>query len=359
MNQPALHLRADHGNDLGTKLDRYLAASHTQPLFLCGDASEVLRSVPSNSIDFCMTSPPYWGQRDYGVDGIGLESSPEEYIDALVRVFAEVYRILKPTGSFWLNLGDAYSAKSMIGLPWRVAIRMTDQLGFIMRNDVIWHKVKGGMDQSKDKLRNVHEHIFHFTKSRSYFYDADALRTKPRASKVVNGRVISATGVSGIRYRRQIELSTALSPEEKTCSLSALENELRRVGEGEISDFRMVIRGSQRATHSDGEGVSGRARELVEKGFYFLRYHPNGAKMSDVWEIVPEDTKRSHRHFAAYPEDLCKRPISCSCPVGGLVLDPFCGTGTTMRVAHRLGRRSIGIDLSSEYLEFAEERCAL
>ena len=359
MNQPALHIRVDHTYDHRTQVENYLGGRHTQPLFLCGEATEMLRALPSNSVDFCMTSPPYWGQRDYGVDGIGLETTPQEYVDALVVVFREVYRVLKPTGSFWLNLGDAYATKGMLGLPWRVAIRLTDDLGFIMRNDVIWHKVKGGMDQSKDKLRNVHEHVFHFTKSKSYFYDADALRSKPRDAKIVNGRVISATGVSGIKYKRQIELSTALSPGEKVRAFEALEAELAKVGAGEISDFRMVIRGAQRATHSDGERVSGRARELVEKGFYFLRYHPNGAKMSDVWEIMPEDTKRSHRHFAAYPEDLCKRPISCSCPVGGIVLDPFCGTGTTMRVAQLLERRSIGIDLSPEFLEIAEERCAL
>jgi site-specific DNA-methyltransferase (adenine-specific) len=306
-----------------------------------------------------MTSPPYWGQRDYGVDGIGLEGRPQDYIDALVKVFAEVHRVLKPTGSFWLNLGDAYAAKGLVGLPWRVALRLTDDLDFVLRNDVIWHKVKGGMDQSKDKLRNVHEHLFHFTKQKSYFYDADALRSKPRDAQIKNGRVISATGVSGIRYRRQIELSTSLSDIEKANALAALERELHRVAIGEGSDFRMIIKGSQRATHSDGERVSGRARELVEKGFYFLRYHPNGAKMSDVWEIMPEDTKRGHRHFAAYPEDLCKRPIACSCPPGGIVLDPFCGTGTTMRVAKSLGRRSIGIDLSPEFIEISEERCTL
>lgn len=325
MNQPALHIRAQSSTETESRIEAFLAYPVLSPLFLLGEASAILKKLPDESVDFCMTSPPYWGQRDYGVDGIGLEDTPQEYINALVGVFAEVHRVLKPSGSFWLNLGDAYASKAMLGLPWRVALRMTDELGFIMRNDVIWHKVKGGMDQSKDKLRNVHEHLFHFTKSKTYFYDADALRSKPRDAKVVNGRVISATGVSGVKYKRQIELSTALNEKERAAAFAALDGELAKVGAGEISDFRMVIRGSQRTTHSDGERVSGRARELVEKGFYFLRYHPNGAKMSDVWDIVPEDSKRSHAHFAAYPEDLCKRPILCSCPVKGIVLDPFCG----------------------------------
>ena len=120
----------------------------------------------------------------------------------------------------------------------------------------------------------------------------------------------------------------------------------------------MIIRGRQRTTHSDSERVSGRARELREKGFYFLKYHPNGSKPSDVWDILPEDTQKRKSHFAPYPEDLCRIPILATCPPGGLVLDPFCGTGTTMSVASALDRKSVGIDLSDEYLVIAEERSA-
>lgn len=357
MNQPLLKTVRPY--DSRTAITDFLSRTDTDPLLLWGEAEETLRLLPAASIDFCMTSPPYWGQRDYGVDGIGLEAKPQEYIDALVRVCAEVKRVLKPGGSFWLNIGDTYEAKALVGIPWRVAFRLTDELGFIMRNDVIWHKVKGGMDQSRDKLRNVHEHLFHFVQAKSYYYDADALRRQPGEAKVVNGRVMSATGVSGVRYRRQIELSTSLTLEQKAAATVALDTELNKVMKGEISDFRMIISNEQRATHSDGERVSGRARELKEKGFYFLRYHPKGAKLSDVWDIIPEDTKRSHKHFAAYPEDLCRRPIACSCPPGGIVLDPFAGTGTTMRVAQLLGRRSIGIDLSQDFIAIANERCAL
>jgi len=119
----------------------------------------------------------------------------------------------------------------------------------------------------------------------------------------------------------------------------------------------MIIRGQQRITHSDSERVSGRARELNEKGFYFLKYHPNGSKPDDVWDILPEDTQKRRIHFAPYPEDLCKIPIVASCPPGGMALDPFCGTGTTMLVARTLGRKSVGIDISDKYLELAENRC--
>jgi site-specific DNA-methyltransferase (adenine-specific) len=119
----------------------------------------------------------------------------------------------------------------------------------------------------------------------------------------------------------------------------------------------MIIRGQQRATHSDSERVSGRARELKERGFYFLRYHPNGSKPSDVWDIIPEDTQNRMGHFAPYPKDLCRIPILATCPEGGVVLDPFCGTGTTNVVAFELGRKSVGIDVSEDYIEAAKTRC--
>ena len=120
----------------------------------------------------------------------------------------------------------------------------------------------------------------------------------------------------------------------------------------------MIIRGQQRTTHSDSERVSGRAKELRDRGFYFLKYHPNGSKPSDVWDILPEDTQKRVGHFAPFPEDLCKVPILATSPPGGLVLDPFCGTGTTMLVASQLGRKSVGIDVCESYVQLADERTA-
>jgi DNA modification methylase len=287
-----------------------------------------------------------------------MESEPRLYVDHLLAVFAEVRRVIKPTGSFWLNIGDAYSGKSLLGLPWRVALSLKDDQGWLLRNDVIWHKVKGAPDNAGDKLRNVHEHVFHFVKDpKGYYYDIDAIRKTPGTTKIINGAVVSATGVRGVRYRRQIELSTELSSDEKTSALAALDEILRDMASGKLSDFRMIIRGQQRATHSDSSAVSGRARELDQRGFYFLRYHPNGSKPGDVWDIIPEDTQRRKSHFAPYPEDLCKLPILATCPPDGLVLDPFCGTGTTLLVAYNLGRKSVGIDIAAEYVAAAESRC--
>ena len=341
-----------------TTIPAFFSGTSLDPLFLVGNAVDILRSFPDSSIDMCMTSPPYWGQRQYSEEGIGLENSFEEYLSDLLDVFAQVHRVLKPSGSFWLNIGDTYVNKCLLGMPWRVALALCERQGWILRNDVIWHKIKGAPDNSKDKLRNIHEHVFHFVKDRrAYYYDADAIRSTPKKARVVNGAVVSATGVSGVRYRRQIELSGDLTDAEKRAAMQALEEVLAEVASGKISDFRMVIRGRQRTTHSNSARVSGRARELKERGYYFLKYHPNGAKPSDVWEIIPEDTQGRKKHFAPYPADLCRIPILATCPTGGVVLDPFCGTGTTMVVAKQLGRRSIGIDLAPDYVDVALARC--
>jgi DNA modification methylase len=340
------------------EIQEYKENHRIEPLFLEGDSLKVLREIPDETFDFCMTSPPYWGKRQYENGGIGLELDYKDFVSSLLAIFAEVKRVLKSTGSFWLNLGDTYKDKSLLCIPHRVAIALIDQQNWILRNSVIWNKVKGGFDNTNDRLGSAHEPVFHFVKSsKGYYYDDNAIRANGRKSKVVNGSIVTATGVSGIRYKRQIELSTTLSDDEKISAFSALGNMLSDVQKGTIADFRMIIRGQQRATHSDSTSVSGRARELEQRGYYFLRYHPNGSKPTDVWDIVPEDTQNRKSHFAPYPEDLCKIPLLSTCPPNGIALDPFCGTGSTMLVASRLNRKSVGIDISSIYLQEAEERC--
>lgn len=352
MGQDAI-VEHDHGH----AFTAYRTGNDVSPLLLLGDAKAVLKSIPDCSIDFAMTSPPYWGKREYENGGIGLEPDYRDYVKHLAEIFFEVKRTLRPEGSLWLNLGDTYSGKGLIGIPWRVAFELTDNQGWVLRNDVVWNKLKGGMDNTKDRLANVHENLFHFVKKpKGYYYDADAIRSKAREAKIVNGAVISATGVSGVRYKRQIELSTALLPFEKKAAFAALEKILNDVAEARLSDFRMVIRGQQRTTHSDSAKVSGRAKELIGKGFYFLKYHPKGSKPGDVWDIIPEDTQGREAHFAAYPIDLCRRPLLATCPPGGIALDPFSGAGTTLLAARLLGRRSVGIDISRRYLEFTQER---
>ena len=148
--------------------DTYNRAQDISPLFIQGDSSLVLQQIPDDSIDFCMTSPPYWNKRQYNTTGIGLEDTFENYISNLLTVFEQVKRVLKSTGSFWLNIGDSYLKKSLIGIPWRVALKMTDEQGWILRNSVVWNKVKGGLDNTQDRLGNVHENIFHFEIGRAH-----------------------------------------------------------------------------------------------------------------------------------------------------------------------------------------------
>ena len=342
----------------GIAFEEYKRGAELTPLMFLGDANIVLAELPAGSVDCVMTSPPYWGKREYENGGIGQEPTGAQYVDALEQVSAQVNRVLKATGSFWLNIGDTYSDKGLAGIPWRVALRLIDCNGWVLRNSVIWNKVKSGMDNTQDRLGNIHENIFHFVKqARGYYYDADAIRSRPGSASIENGRVVSATGVSGVRYRRQVESSTELSNGEKDSALSALDNILEEMREGLVSDFRMIIRGNQRTTHSDSARVSGRAKELRDKGFYIIRGHPKGSKPTDVWDIVPEDTQQRRLHFAPYPIELCRIPILATCPPGGIVLDPFCGTGTTLLAAQEFGRKSAGIDLSPRYLEYAENRC--
>lgn len=345
------------GDDFRNGIEKYKKNSSTEPLFLLGDCLNVLKEIPDESVDTIITSPPYWSQREYENGGIGLEKTLDEFFTSLLHITNELKRVLKPTGSFWLNLGDVYKNKHLLGMPWRFAFKLIDEQNWVLRNEIIWNKVKGGMDNSKDKLGNVHETIFHFVKDPSnYFYSTDEIRSKPRQSKVVNGSIVSATGVSGVKYKRKIELSTELSDEEKSNAFKALNEMLNSLQEGKYSDFRMVIRGANRTTHSNSDKVSGRAKELLTKGFYFLKYHPDGSKPSDVWEILPESFSKNKEHFAPYPVDLCRIPILATCPINGIVLDPFVGTGTTCIAAKILNRKSIGIDISESYLETAIRR---
>ncbi len=337
------------------KIEAYKTYSNEEPIYLIGDALFELRKLPDNFVDCIITSPPYWGQRQYENGGIGLEETYLEFIENLLEIIKELKRVLKPTGSFWLNIGDKYHNKSLLGIPWQVALRMINEQNWTLRNSIIWNKQKGGMNSTKDRLSNAHEHVFHFVKkAKGYYYDDNAIRSKPRKSKVQNGAVVSATGVSGKRYKRQIELSTSLTEIEKKNAFWELENVLKRIENNELADFRMIIRNQQRSTHSDSEKLSGRAKQLKDKGFYFLFYNPNGTMPNDVWDIIPEDTQKRKKHYAVFPEDLCKIPILATCPQSGIVLDPFCGTGTTMRVAKMFNRKSIGIDISAEYIKIAK-----
>lgn len=329
--------------------------------FEVGDSIQVLKQIPDRSIDCVITSPPYWQQRIYeDYDGemsniIGSEDTPEEYVENIMKVIREIYRVLKNEGTFWLNIGDKFVQKCLMGMPWRVALEMQKE-GWILRSDIIWDQMKG-TQSCKDRMRDIYEHVFQFVKMRKYYFDADAVRIIPENDAYEkDGQIISATGVSGKKYFKQIETSTVLSKKEKTNARNALNEVIEEMRKGEIVDFRMTIRGEQRAYHSENKKVSGRAKELNEKGYFIMKMRKTGFLPSDIWRIVPEDTWREDTHCAVFPEELLKTPILSTCPEDGIVLDPFSGTGSTVHAAVNLGRRGIGIDLSKQYSEIAIKR---
>ncbi len=321
-----------------------------------GCCQEILQLFPPNSIDCVITSPPYWQLREYDIAdrfsncAIGNEETPEQYVEKLVDIFQVINKLLKPGGSFWLNLGDKYQKKNLMGMPWRVALALQES-GWTLRNAVVWEKIKG-TQSAKDRLRDVHEFIFHFVKSRKYYYDADQIRIKPRLKPTVTAnKTVSATGVSGKKYRRQILQSAVLSETERLAALEALDETLQQIRDGKIVDFRMTIRGEQRTLHSNNGSVSGRAKELENKGFFIMKSGAKGYLPSDVWRIVPEDKvkNREKLHYAVFPIELLEIPIKATCPDNGILLDPFMGTGSTIAAGLKFGKRSFGMDISKKY----------
>jgi DNA modification methylase len=295
-----------------------------------GDCIEVMRGLDAGTVNTCVTSPPYFGLRDYGVDGqIGLEASPDAFVAKMVEVFREVRRVLRDDGTLWLNLGDSYNAagrdghgtrigfkqgsnrasdtgadncrpsvdslkpKDLIGIPWRVAFALQAD-GWYLRQDIIWHKPNPMPESVRDRCTKAHEYIFLLAKSGRYYYDADAI-AEPFVRRAVfneNSRGLSTqTGCGGNR------------------------------------------------------NDAGRETVTINR---------TGRNKRSVWTVTPKPFKGAH--FATFPPDLIEPCVLAGAPVGGLVLDPFTGSGTTGMVAVRHGRRFVGCDLNPEYADIARAR---
>ena len=316
---------------------------------LVGDAIEKLRELDDKSVQMCCTSPPYYGLRDYGMAGqIGLESTPAEYIEKVVAVFDEVWRVLRDDGTLWVNLGDTYATgggavgrcpgggeqgerflrqgmintppnrmpldgfkpKDLMMIPARVAIDLQDA-GWYLRSDIIWQKSNCMPESVKDRPTSAHEHIFLFAKSVKYWYDADAI-------------------------------AEPMSQEEATRRLRE-----RREGQGAVYEIaRNGASGKVFGSNSCITNKSARGEGAVD-GFRNAR---------NVWTIPSQPS--TENHYASFPEELPRRCILAGCPIGGTVLDPFLGTGTVLAVAKQLGRKGIGIDLNPNYCEIARKRIA-
>ncbi len=303
---------------------------------IVGDCRTELARMEAESVDCCVTSPPYWGLRDYGnAAQIGLESSVDGWVEQLAVVFDAVDRVLSPKGTLWLNLGDAYTSgnrdsygsfspdskqatnadikrtprartpngrkpKDLIGQPWSVAFALRAR-GWYLRSEIIWHKPNPMPEPVTDRPTKCHEQIFLFSKrEKGYFFDADAI-AEPSVDPEASAR----------RYESAFGGDKARAP----VGVNGLDTRTRPQGMREFDGTR---------------------------------------NSRSVWTIPTQGYKGSH--FATFPRELAARCIKAGCPAGGLVLDPFAGTGTIVAEAVMLGRRGVGIELNPEYAKLAEQR---
>jgi len=315
-----------------------------------GDSLVLLKEIPDGVVDLVITSPPYFQQRDYGVDGIGMEESLEEYLSNLHDVFRECIRIVKPTGHIVINLGDKYEKGSLLMVPWRFAIRLLDTEPVYLINVITWVKTNPVPRQFKDRLVPSTEPFFIFTKSRkNYYFNKDAFLSlhallNKRKKHVSSSRI-------GQRYFELIEKSS-LTEKEKEEAKRELVSAIEEVKSGKILGFRMKIRGIHSMPFGGQDG--GRKRHIENKGFAIIKILGKHMK-KDVIES-PVETIKGIKHPAIYPEFVVGEIMKLLSPNGGVVLDPFVGSGTTAVVAKKLGRHYIGIDLNAEYIKYAQER---
>lgn len=312
--------------------------------------------MEAGSVDCCVTSPPYWGLRDYGVDGqLGLEATPEEYVAKMVAVFAEVRRVLRESGTLWLNLGDSYATgagsvgdcpgggrqgerwkgattspnrmpipglkpKDLCMIPSRVAMALQAD-GWYLRSEIVWAKPNGMPGSQDDRCTSSHEMVYMLTKSRRYWSDFDAIKTPPRESSLV-------------RLAQSVQLQAGSN----------------RANGGAKTNGPMRARpGKQRGHGRRHAGFNDRwdAMSMDEQ-------MSAPVMMRDVWFVPPECFKGAH--FAVMPQEIARRCILAGCPDGGVVMDPFMGSGTVGVVAAKYSRDFVGIELNPEYVEIAKAR---
>lgn len=328
------------------------------------------RFIPlaDESVNCVVTSPPYYGLRDYGISGqIGLEVTPDEYVANLVQVFREVKRVLRDDGTLWLNLGDSYSGsgkgqwnggasdpknqktfgmklnnvgnipdglkpKDLIGIPWMVAFALRAD-GWWLRQDIIWAKPNPMPESVTDRCTKAHEYIFLLSKSAKYYYDNEAVMEV-------------ATGYDGRKdtmFKGAVKSYDGVMPGGKPQSFAQNGHERWQ--------YRSLETGRTGEVHSGYENPDGTLRVSFDDKGIPVR------NKRDVWTVTTKPYKGAH--FATFPPKLIEPCIKAGCPAGGIVFDPFVGSGTTVMVANELGRRGIGLDLNMKYLDVnARERLA-
>lgn len=361
-----------------------------QHRILVGDCIEMMRTLPDQSVHTCITSPPYFGLRDYGVDGqIGLEDSPREFIESLVAVFREVRRVLRDDGTIWVNMGDSYAGswgahgrddmglgtsslsahqvaasarkkkkanhggfkpKDLMGMPWRLAFALQDD-GWYLRQDIVWAKPNPMPESVRDRCTKAHEYLFLLSKSPKYYFDQDVIRETAN----LTGKGSAAT----FRGGAYVDGATFDNSNGGTRTVSG--NVVPRNngvgwGHGYDADPKPRTVGSTRNSfaretkYSGGEhGQTGQHRPGRED----INYDTTRNKRS-VWTVATNGFKGAH--FATFPPDLIRPCVLAGSPRGGMVLDPFGGAGTTALVAMQEGRQSVICELNPEYAALARQR---
>lgn len=347
------------------------------------DCLSGLKKLPDNSVDCCVTSPPYYALRDYGCDGqIGLEETPQAYIDRLTEVFMEVHRVLKPEGTLWVNIGDSYCGtgdkgdwkdpknpkgrngqavsktkvvdgckqKDLIGIPWMLAFSLRNA-GWYLRQDIIWHKPNPMPESVKDRCTKSHEYIFLMSKSKKYYFDNDSI-LEPCSDQTRENYQCGSRS-NGINKDRNDNDGGERSKSWKPKKMPKFDG--NKYGDNDDKHFQTYSdkEWKPRTKNCQYDGQTPNTmhirRELGEKDEEYIVRNKR-----DVWSVnVKPD---SVAHFATYPEELIIPCILAGCPSGGVVLDPFMGSGTTARVARRLNRHFVGFELNPEYCKIIEKK---
>lgn len=291
---------------------------------ITGDCLTVLTTLPDESVHLIVTSPPYWLLRDYGVAGqLGQEATVSEYVDRLVGVFREARRVLRRDGLMFLNIGDTRRRKQLMGVPWRVALALQDD-GWMLRQDIVWAKTAHKPERVRDRPTTAHEPLFMFSRGPRYHYDANAVAMPSRSSQ---GRP---------QRKRAEELAAAagLTPAHFAA--------IRSAGITDVGKARQTQSGTGRNTAAV-QALADEAKAVL-KGYYREFLIGDTVNLRSVWTV--DATLSSGAHTAMFPPGLIEPCIKAGCPVGGTVLDPFIGAGTTAVVAQRLGRSCIGIEIN-------------
>ena len=312
---------------------------------ICGDSDAELSRLEPRTVDLVITSPPYFQQREYGAEGLGNEQTVEQYLESILTTFAKIIRVMKPTGNIVYNMGDKIIDGSMLLVPYRFALNVLSDCNLRLVNDITWVKSNPTPHQFSRRLIASTEPFFHFALGRDYYYDRKAFQRADRK------RPSKPTKKLGAKYRELIDTST-LSHSEKKEAHRALDEVIDDVRTGKIHSFRMKIRGIHAPAYGGQEG--GRKMRIERYGFTIIRISGEPLKR-DVIEN-PVESLPGNGHPAVFPVKVIQELIRLLCPEGGLVLDPYLGSGSSMVAALLEGRSCIGIEISRDYCIAAQER---